>query len=190
MDHLKRLTVGVGAALALFALWMPPVGAQAAGTPSPAAPAGKTISGTYAQFAAELASLPAPTQAQLDAALAYAKVHPMQGSFTLIPAPGPIAPVGVTPNVSTSINWWGIRLHLTQADVHNIWVIVWTTGLAGAGAVLCLPGAWLAVACSIFGAVIGYLVGEIVWNYIGPYVPSCGVNIDIRWNLRWSFSTC
>ena len=96
----------------------------------------------------------------------------------------------MTPDVSTSINWWGIRLHLTQADVHNIWVIVWTTGLAGAGAVLGLPGVWLAVACSIFGAVIGYLIAEIVWNYIGSYVPSCGVNIDIPWSLRWSYSTC
>ena len=86
VHYLKRLTVGIGTAVSLFALWASPVSAQAAGTPRPAAPAEKTISGTYARFEAELAGLPAPTQAQLDAAVAYAEAHPMKGSLTLIPA--------------------------------------------------------------------------------------------------------
>jgi len=62
--------------------------------------------------------------------------------------------------------------------------------MAAAVGSLSTPGGPLAVACGIFGAVVGWLVAEIIWQYVGPWVPSCGMHIDVNWNLSWHYGWC
>jgi hypothetical protein len=190
IKYLKRLAVGGGAALAFCVLWVP-VTAEAAKAPvAPTATAASfTTSATYAQTMAQFAALPAPTASEYAVALAYAKAHPMQGTGVLIPPPSTGSSLGAIQDVGGGVYWWGVRLYLSQNDVHNIWVIVATVGLGGAALILCSPGVWLALFCSIVGAVVGYIVAEIIWNYVGSYA-RCGLTIDIPWTLRWSFRGC
>lgn len=184
--HVTRLSLGVAACLVL-PLTAAPV--QAASTqPAP----GVTIVGNLSSAQAAFAALPAPTAAQLAAAHAWLAAHPkMQGTISKLTAPtGGTGKIGVSPDVSVSVNWWGIRLHLTQADVHNIWDLIWAAGIGAAAAVLCSPGLWLAIACAIAGAVIAYIVAEVIWNYIGYWVPGCGVHIDYYWWGSFGYGYC
>ena len=185
--HTAKLSLGVAACL-VVPLTAAPV--QAASTPAPA-PA-VTIVGDLSSAQAAFASLPAPSAAQMAAARAWLAAHPqMEGSIVELAKPkssgGTSSP---TPDVTVSVNWWGIRLHLTQNDVHNIWDLIWAAGIGAAAAVLCSPGLWLSIACAIVGAVIAYIVAEIIWNYIGYWVPSCGVHIDYYWNGRFGYGNC
>lgn len=184
VTYLKRLAVGGGAALAMTALWVPvPVSASA----PPVVPGAQSVTVSAAQVQAIEAGFPAPTAAQLAAALAYAKAHPFKGTISPLPAP---SGTRVSPDVSTNVYWWGVRIHLTRDDVHNIWDLVVVGGISGAAAILCGPGVWLALVCGLIGAVVGYIVAEAVWYYIGYNVPSCGVHIDIPWTLQWSWGNC
>ena len=185
--QVARLSFGVAACLVL-PLTAAPV--HAASTPSPAP--GVTISGDLGSEQAAFASLPTPTAAQMAAARAWLAAHPkMQGSVVQLAKPKSGAgSLGPTPYVSVSVNWWGVRLHLTQNDVHNIWDLIWAAGIGAAAAVLCSPGLWLSVVCAIFGAVIAYIVAELIWNYFGYWVPGCGVHVDFYWNGGYGAGYC
>lgn len=179
----------------LCAMLMPlsaaPVAAAESATPTPVPTT--TLSGTGSLALAEeaFASLPAPTAEQMATAKAWLAKHPqMTGSVVKIDPPSSSTTRGVVPNVSVSWNWWGIRLHLTKDDVHNIWDLIWAAGIGAAAAILCAPGGWLAVACAIIGAVVAYIVAELIWNVIGYYVPNCGVHIDFYWTGRYGFGAC
>jgi hypothetical protein len=185
--HAAKLSLGVAACL-VVPLTAAPV--HAASTPPPTPGVTFVDSASSAQVA--FASLPAPTAAQMTAARAWLAAHPkMEGSIVELSKPksgtGTLSP---TPYVSVSVNWWGIRLHLTQNDVHNIWDLVWAAGIGAAAAVLCSPGLWLSIACAIAGAVIAYIVAELIWNYIGYWVPGCGVHIDYYWWGRYGYGNC
>src|ERR1700746_3673288 len=141
-----KVSLGVAACL-VVPLTAAPV--QAASTPAPAP--GVTIVGNLSSAQAAFAALPAPTEAQMSAARAWLAAHPrMEGSIVVLSQPksgtGALRPA---PYRSLSVNWWGIRLHLTQNDVHNIWDLVWAAGIGAAAAVLCAPGLWLSIACAI-----------------------------------------
>ena len=194
-----RRSPWVAAVLGALALTVGiPVSAGAAARPvqSSSAP-GVSInlaggSGSVAELQALAKSLPAPSAAQLAGVLAIARLHPMQGLVTLIPRPQDAVPPAsglVGPDVSVQLQWWGIHIYLTSADLHAIWNMVLTGGIGGAAAILCSPGGpWLAVACGVGGAVVGYIVAEAVWNYIGPRsTPAC---IDIPWSLQWHWYGC
>ncbi len=190
------------ALLVAFCMLMPltaaPVAAASGGGSQPAPTSPGVTSGTLTldQLQALAASLPAPTAAQLATAKAMAAKDHFQGTVKVVKQPsGPAGttPTGVlapTPYVSVGVNWWGIYLHLTQNDVHNIWDIIWASGIGAAAAILCAPAGWLAVACAIVGGVIAYLVAELIWNYIGYWVPACGVHIAYNWWGGWSWGYC
>jgi hypothetical protein len=184
--HVTKLSLGLAACL-VMPLTAAPV--QAASTqPAP----GVTIVGNAKDAQAAFAALPPPTAAQLAAAQTWLAAHPkMQGTIAQLTKSGGVSgKIGVSPYVSVSVNWWGIRLHLTQTDVHNIWDLVWAAGIGAAAAVLCSPGLWLSVACAIVGAVIAYIVAELIWNYIGYWVPGCGVHIDYYWWGSFGYGYC
>ncbi len=172
--------------------------AMAAGPSNPPPPPMPTVtSGTVAQLQAMIASLPAPTSDQLALAQAFLAKHPIKGTVGIQTSPtSPVTPlsttgkVGVTPYVSVGVAWWGIYMHFTQADIHNIWDLIWSAGIGAAAGVLCSPGVALAIACAIGGAVVAYIVAEVIWNYIGYYVPSCGVHIAYYWNGGWNWGYC
>ena len=186
--HVAKVSLGVAACL-VIPLTAAPVHAASAQQPAP----GVTIVGNSATAQAAFAALPAPTAAQMAAANAWLAAHPkMEGTIEVLTKSrsgggGTLSP---TPDVSVGVYWWGIRLHLTQNDVHNIWDLIWAAGIGAAAAVLCSPGLWLAIACAIFGAVIAYIVAELIWNYIGYWVPSCGVHIDYNWSGGFGWGDC
>lgn len=158
------------------------VGTLPSSAPSPPSPG--VTSGTLADLQAMIASAPKPTKAQLALAKAMFAKHAFQGAVKVTSSA-----VGVTPDVSVGVEWWGIWMYFTKEDIHNIWDIIWAAGIGAAAAILCAPGGWLAVACAIVGAVLAYIVAEIIWNYIGYYVPDCGVYIDYSWTSNWSWGS-
>jgi len=186
------------ALLGLACLLLLPTTVAPALAAGPSAPPPPSLSGvtsgtlTIAQLEAYVASLPAPTAAQLATAQAVAAKQVFQGTVSIQYAPSTTSggKIGVTPYVSVGVNWWGIYLHLTQQDVHNIWDIIWASGIAAAAAILCAPAGWLAVGCAIVGAVFAYLVAEVIWYYIGYYVPGCGVHIGYYWSGSWYWGYC
>ena len=184
--HVTRIAL-VTAGCLVMPLTAAPV--QAASQPNQPLP-GVTIVGNLSDAKAAYAALPAPTAAQLAAAQAWLAAHPaMQGTIVKLKQPG--GGSGTTSKyVSVNWYWWGIRLHLTQADVHNIWDLIWAAGIGAAAAILCAPGGWLAVACAIIGAVVAYIVAELIWNVIGYWVPGCGVHIDFYWWGGYGWGAC
>lgn len=187
--HAVKLSLATTACM-LMPMTAAPV--YAASTPQPLPDT--TIAGSLSQAQAAYAALPAPTPAQLAAAQAWLAAHPkMQGYVEKLAPPkkaGGTGVVGPVPDVSVGWYWWGIRLHLTWEDVHNIWDLIWAAGLGAAAAILCAPAGWLAVACAIAGAVIAYIVAELIWNVLGPWVPSCGVHVDYYWWGSWGWGRC
>jgi hypothetical protein len=171
--------------------------AMAAGPSNPPAPPSPTVtSGTLAQLQLLIADLPPPTAEQLATAQAFMAKHPLHGTVGLqASATSPVTPIStanryVKPLVSVGVSWWGIYMHFTQGDVHNIWDLVWAAGVGAAATILCSPGLLLAVVCAIGGAVVAYIVAEVIWNYIGYYVPSCGVHIGYYWYGAWYWGRC
>ncbi len=184
------------ACLILLPTTVAPAMASGPSNPPPPPMPGVT-SGTVSQLQALIASLPPPTADQLAIAKAFVAKHPLNGTVGIQTSPtSPVIPlsttgkVGVTPYVSVGVNWWGIYMHFTQSDVHNIWDLVWAAGVGGAATALCSPGLLLAVVCAIGGALVAYIVAEVIWNYIGYYVPSCGVHIGYYWNGHWYWGRC
>ncbi|TMC54216.1 MAG: hypothetical protein E6J20_03850 [Chloroflexi bacterium] len=186
----RHLILGVLGAL-LIPLSAAPVAAAQSGSPAPPTPV-FSGSGTLASYQAAFAALPAPTAQQMAIAQAWLAKHPqMAGSVAKIAQPKGTSTSGVTPYVSVQWEWFGIRLHLTRDDVHNIWDLIWAAGIGAAAAILCAPGGWLAVACAIGGAVIAYIVAELIWNVIGYWVPWCGVHIDFYlWWGGYGYGAC
>lgn len=168
--NLKRLALVTSIAVGLFVSAMP---VQAA-TKAPSSPTG-TMS--QAQALALVQSLPPPTPTQLAAAMQYASAHPFQGSVVLIP---PQSSKGVTPDATVGIYWWGARLNLTNADIHNILQLVLEGGFAAAGIVICAELGPYSPICGIVGGVFGYIVAEIVWNQLWNN-HGCGAWIQDRW---------
>jgi hypothetical protein len=173
---IKRFALGTLLAVGLFVAGVP---VHAAVTPPPPAPLGTM---TQAQAEALYQAATPPTAAQLAAAMAYANSHPFQGSAVPILAPSSGKTYrGVTPNVTGGINWWGVRLNLTNADIHEILKIIVTGGFTAAGAAICARFGWVAAAaCGIVGAIFGYIVAEIVWNQLWNN-HGCGAWIQYRW---------
>jgi hypothetical protein len=190
--RIKFALLGLACLLLLPTTVAPALAAGPSSPPLPSSPGVTSGTLTIAQLEAYVASLPAPTAAQIAAAQAIAAKHAFQGTVSIQYAPSATGggKIGVTPEVSIGVNWWGIYLHLTQQDVHNIWDIIWASGIAATAAILCLPTGWLAVGCAIVGGVFAYLVAEVIWNYIGYYVPSCGVHIGYYWSGRWYWGNC
>jgi hypothetical protein len=132
---------------------------------------------SQAQADALVKLLPPATPAQLEAGMAYLNAHPLLVSGQLIAA---TSYRGVTPNVSIGLNWWGIRLNLTNGDIHQILQLVLIAGFAGAGDLLCGGAGPVAVGCAIVGTLFGYIVAEIVWNQLWNN-HGCGAYIQDRW---------
>lgn len=162
--------------------------ALAAGPKGPSSPAVMSGTITMAQLQAMAASVPAPTASQLATAEAMAASYKWQITSSVqysAPSSGKVSPY-----VNVGVNWWGIYIHLTQNDVHQEWDIIWAAGIGAGAAILCSEGGPLAVVCAIVGAAVAYLVAEIIWNYIGYYVPSCGVHIGYYWSGYWYWGNC
>ncbi len=138
------------------------VGLMSAAVPveAKAAPA-STGSMADAQAPALLSTLPASTSAELAAGLSFLSAHPL--ASTVEPILGPVRR-GVTPEVTVGVSCWGVRVNLTNGDIHAIVELVLIAGFAGAGTLLCGEAGPIAVGCAIVGSVLGYMVAEIVWN--------------------------
>jgi hypothetical protein len=183
--------------LSAFALCLAAAPAQAAtAPPSPGVRTGVTTTITQAQVQAWMTaalSAPAPTAAQMAAVDAYAKAHPFQGTVMPLPAP-PGQKVG--PLIGGGIYWWGVQVTLTNSDVHTIIQIIAMGGIGAAAGFLCgLVGGpaalFLAAACGVAGAVLGYVIAEIIWNNIGPYFRGHGVYVNYSFYnyYHWSWGT-
>lgn len=149
--------------------------ASTSGTPTlPDRHPGKPTS--LAAAKAYLAAHP-PTAAQLAAAKAYLAAHPLhlQATYTKAAMSHGSAAKGVSPQVSVSISWDHLDVNLTPTDTENIWNLIFATGLATAGVLLCAESAPLAIACAAVGAVIGYVVADAVYNYFDW--GACGLTI-------------
>src|SRR5205814_7357500 len=108
-----------------------------------------TTSIKQAQLQAMISKAPSYTLAQLAGAKAYLMAHPFNGSVEYLSQPSGTSTgkVGVQPNISVGFYWWGIRIHLTNADVTSLFSAMVTYGTAAVAAALCAPGVWLAVVC-------------------------------------------
>jgi hypothetical protein len=198
MRHLRSVVFGVVMAM-LIPFSVAPI-ASAESVPIPIPPtvrpqpafAGIT-SGTLTldQAKAEMAKLPKPTAQQMDIARAMLAKDHFDVSITQTPMPS-LGGKGMSAphTVSVGINWWGYYIYFTQNDIHQIWDIIWAAGIGAGAAILCSEGGPLAVVCAIAGAVIAYIIAEIIWNYIGYYVPSCGVYIEYTFWGSWSWGDC
>jgi hypothetical protein len=182
----RYLIAGVVGAMLMPLSAAPVFASQSTPAPAPVI----SGSGSSASFQAAYAALPAPTAQQMAAARAWLAAHPkMKGSIEKLSAPAPTTS-GVTPYVNTYWIWGGFGIHFTQNDIHNIWDLIWSAGIGAAAAILCAPAGWLAVACAIGGAVIAYIVAELIWNWIGYWVPSCGVHINFYWWGAYDYGSC
>jgi hypothetical protein len=184
----KFVLLGLACLVLLPTTVAPAMAAGPSNPPQP--PMHGVMSGTFtlAQLQAYAASLPAPTAAQIATAQAMAAKHPIQGTVDIQYTPPTSGKIN--PYVNVGVNWWGIYIHLTQNDVHQEWDIIWAAGIGAAAAMLCAPLGPLLIACAIVGAAIAYLVAELIWNYIGYYVPSCGVHIGYYWSGSWYWGKC
>jgi hypothetical protein len=181
--RIRFLLLGLAFALMLPTTVAPAMAASPSNPPPPPNPG--ITSGTITQ--ALLQAMPAPTAQQLAIAQKVLAKYKFQGSYTLLKT----APGGtMSPMVYDSINWWGVYLHFSPDDIHQLWQAMWLGGVGAAAAILCAPLGWIAVACAVLGAGFGWLIGEIIWNHIGYYVPSCGVHISYNFGGWWSSGTC
>ena len=186
--RIRPLILALGGALAVlaFSAGSPatPVLAASALTTHTAAPTQTTI--TPAQLQALISKAPSYTPAQLAGAKAYLIAHPFQGTVEYVTqAPGPSAGrPGIRPDLSVGWYWWGVRIHLTNADVTSLFSAMVTYGTAAVAAALCSPGVWAAVICGAFGAFIGWVVVTVVLQATHNF-GGCGLNIDIPWSGYW-----
>ena len=182
--RVRPLILALGGALAVLALSAaspatPVLAASAIASHGAAATAEKAIS---AQQVVAMISKPGSySPAQLAAAKAYLLAHPFTGTIEINQAPKASGgPVGVRPNISVGFYWWGIRIHLTNADVTSLFSAMVTYGTAAVAAALCAPGVWLAVVCGAIGALAGWLVVTVVLQATNNF-GGCALNIDRTW---------
>jgi len=136
---------------------------------------------TQQQLAAMISKPGSYTPAQFAAAKAYLLAHPFTGTIEINQTPKASGgPVGVRPNISVGFYWWGIRIHLTNADVTSLFSAMVTYGTAAVAAALCAPGVWLAVVCGAIGALAGWLVVTVVLQATNNF-GGCALNIDRTW---------
>jgi hypothetical protein len=186
--RIKFALVGLACLLLLPGTVAPAMAAGPSSPPPPSSPGVMSGTITMAQLQALAASVPAPTAAQL----AIAKKMAASYNWTTTSSVQYSPPSGgkVSPDVNVNVNWWGVYIHLTQNDVHQEWDIIWAAGIGAGAGILCAEGGPLLIVCAIVGAAIAYLVAEVIWNYIGYYVPSCGVHIGYYWYGQWYWGKC
>ena len=182
--RIRPLILALGGALAVlaFSTASPATPALAASAIASHGAAPVQTAVTPQQLAAMISKPGSYTPAQFAAAKAYLLAHPFTGTIEIVnPAPATSGgPVGVRPNISVGFYWWGIRIHLTNADVTSLFSAMVTYGTAAVAAALCAPGVWLAVVCGAIGALAGWLVVTVVLQATNNF-GGCALNIDRTW---------
>src|SRR5205085_11707704 len=128
------------------------------------------------------------TAGQFAGAEAYLAAHPMQGTIQYMGQPSSTSTGGskITPDIWVGVYWWGVRIHLTNADTVSLFSAIVTYGAAAVAAALCSPGVWAAVACGFLGAIVGWIIVTVVLQVTNNF-GGCALNIDIPWSGYWSY---
>lgn len=183
----QRLILAVAAAFALlaFSSGSPAVPVLAA---SSLAPVAQTAPGSAAELALLVQELmsgsTAYTAEDLAGATEYLLAHPFEGTIEVMTRSQMDS--AIQPDLSVGVGWFGVTIHLTNADVVSLFQTIVTYGTAAVAAALCAPGIWLAVVCGFFGAIAGWIIVTIVLQATNNF-GGCGLTIFIPWWGHYSW---
>jgi len=181
---LRRLVLAMPMLLVMLAFTNgnPAVPAYAASSLTTKAPSTGPIAIDLAQVQLMMQNAAPPTAEQLALVTAYFAAHPLQ--ITVKTTSAPPSKGGIQPDLSVYVYWWGVRIHLTNADVVSLFTLIVEAGAGAVAGFLCLEGGPLAIACAIIGAVVGWIIVTAVlqatYNFYG-----CGLNIDYNYWYGW-----